>query len=224
MMAPDIPTPVMDDLDFTKSTLYQLNSEVEQHNQQQHHQHQQQQQQYNYANASSIWAGEMGGGAGDTSLTNSNTMLSSSCESSTLSNSLDFTTSSTSAQTMQFKQEPLDEEMESEDDEEEVGPGGVRRPYVSHSKHTIHLWQFLRDLLLNPDRHSESIKWLDHSKGIFKIENSREVAKLWGQRKNRPAMNYDKLSRSIRQYYKKGIIKKTSTSKRLVYQFQPTYL
>ena len=39
--------------------------------------------------------------------------------------------------------------------------------------------------------------------GIFKIEDSVRVARLWGQRKNRPAMNYDKLSRSIRQYYKK---------------------
>ena len=34
------------------------------------------------------------------------------------------------------------------------------------------------------------------------------MARLWGIRKNRPAMNYDKLSRSIRQYYKKGIIRK----------------
>lgn len=55
--------------------------------------------------------------------------------------------------------------------------------------------------------------------GIFKIEDSVEVARLWGIRKNRPAMNYDKLSRSIRQYYKKGIIKKTEVSQRLVYQF-----
>lgn len=37
-------------------------------------------------------------------------------------------------------------------------------------------------------------------------------------------MNYDKLSRSVRQYYKKGIIKKTANSKRLVYQFCPAYL
>lgn len=55
--------------------------------------------------------------------------------------------------------------------------------------------------------------------GIFKIEDSAHVAKLWGIRKNRPAMNYDKLSRSIRQYYKKGIIKKPDVSQRLVYQF-----
>ena len=36
-------------------------------------------------------------------------------------------------------------------------------------------------------------------------------------------MNYDKLSRSIRQYYKKGIIRKTNQSKRLVYQFCAQY-
>lgn len=57
------------------------------------------------------------------------------------------------------------------------------------------------------------------STGIFKIEDSAHVARLWGLRKNRPAMNYDKLSRSIRQYYKKGIIRKPDVSQRLVYQF-----
>lgn len=58
-----------------------------------------------------------------------------------------------------------------------------------------------------------------HFPGIFKIEDSAQVARLWGIRKNRPAMNYDKLSRSIRQYYKKGIIRKPDISQRLVYQF-----
>ena len=93
-----------------------------------------------------------------------------------------------------------------------------------HGKHTIHLWQFLKELLLQPHCYQSCIRWLDRSKGIFKIEDSSRVAKLWGMRKNRPAMNYDKLSRSIRQYYKKGIIKKTTNSKRLVYQFCPQYL
>jgi hypothetical protein len=61
--------------------------------------------------------------------------------------------------------------------------------------------------------------------GIFKIEDSVLVAKLWGERKNRPMMNYDKLSRSIRQYYKHGIIKKPSNkSRRLVFQFCPQYI
>ncbi|ELU16241.1 hypothetical protein CAPTEDRAFT_171657 [Capitella teleta] len=96
-------------------------------------------------------------------------------------------------------------------------------PPIGRGKHAIHLWQFLKELLLQPHAYHGCIRWLDRSRGIFKIEDSARVAKLWGQRKNRPAMNYDKLSRSIRQYYKKGIIKKTENSKRLVYQFQPQY-
>ncbi|XP_028848424.1 SAM pointed domain-containing Ets transcription factor [Denticeps clupeoides] len=83
----------------------------------------------------------------------------------------------------------------------------------------IHLWQFLRELLLKPHSYGRCIRWLNKEKGIFKIEDSAHVAKLWGIRKNRPAMNYDKLSRSIRQYYKKGIIRKPDVSQRLVYQF-----
>ncbi|XP_053499762.1 SAM pointed domain-containing Ets transcription factor-like [Ictalurus furcatus] len=89
----------------------------------------------------------------------------------------------------------------------------------SCSGQPIHLWQFLRELLLKPHNYGRSIRWLNKEKGIFKIEDSAHVAKLWGIRKNRPAMNYDKLSRSIRQYYKKGIIRKPDVSQRLVYQF-----
>nr|1YO5_C Chain C, SAM pointed domain containing ets transcription factor [Homo sapiens] len=83
----------------------------------------------------------------------------------------------------------------------------------------IHLWQFLKELLLKPHSYGRFIRWLNKEKGIFKIEDSAQVARLWGIRKNRPAMNYDKLSRSIRQYYKKGIIRKPDISQRLVYQF-----
>ncbi|XP_051913233.1 SAM pointed domain-containing Ets transcription factor-like [Hippocampus zosterae] len=83
----------------------------------------------------------------------------------------------------------------------------------------IHLWQFLRELLHKPHNYSRCIRWINKEKGIFKIEDSAHVARLWGIRKNRPAMNYDKLSRSIRQYYKKGIIRKPDVSRRLVYQF-----
>ena len=92
------------------------------------------------------------------------------------------------------------------------------------TKQSIHLWQFLKELLLQPDSYSKCIRWIDREKGIFRITDSSQVASLWGKRKNRPAMNYDKLSRSIRQYYKKNIIKKTEHSKRLVYQFCEKYL
>ncbi|KAK4295675.1 hypothetical protein Pmani_031775, partial [Petrolisthes manimaculis] len=44
------------------------------------------------------------------------------------------------------------------------------------------------------------------------------VARRWGLQKNRPAMNYDKLSRSLRYYYEKGIMQKVA-GERYVYKF-----
>uniref|UniRef100_A0A182LZ33 ETS domain-containing protein n=1 Tax=Anopheles culicifacies TaxID=139723 RepID=A0A182LZ33_9DIPT len=96
-------------------------------------------------------------------------------------------------------------------------------PKARHGGSHIHLWQFLKELLGCPEQHQNAIRWIDRSKGVFKIEDSVRVARLWGRRKNRPAMNYDKLSRSIRQYYKKGIMQKTERSQRLVYQFCSPY-
>ncbi len=94
---------------------------------------------------------------------------------------------------------------------------------TGRSTTSIHLWQFVKELLLQPQLYSSSIHWVDRNAGIFKIVDSNRVATLWGKRKNRPAMNYDKLSRSLRQYYKKGIMKKTERTQRLVYQFCHPY-
>ena len=113
------------------------------------------------------------------------------------------------------KEEDLDED---DEDEDEDCKGGSKK-----GGSNIMLWQFLKELLLQPDSYSGCIHWLDREKGVFKIVDSVRVAKLWGQRKNRPAMNYDKLSRSLRQYYKKGKMKKTEKTQRLVYQFCEPY-
>lgn len=105
--------------------------------------------------------------------------------------------------------------------------GGQTSPNgPNHRSSPIHLWEFLKELLQQVDAgcaDASVIRWLDKQKGVFKIEDSVRVAKLWGKRKNKPKMNYDKLSRSIRQYYKKGIMKKTDRSQRLVYQFCSAY-
>ena len=45
-----------------------------------------------------------------------------------------------------------------------------------------------------------------------------QVARRWGIRKNKPKMNYEKLSRGLRYYYDKNIICKTA-GKRYVYRF-----
>ncbi|XP_054656834.1 ETS domain-containing protein Elk-3 isoform X2 [Dunckerocampus dactyliophorus] len=78
------------------------------------------------------------------------------------------------------------------------------------------LWQFLLQLLLDQS-HRHLICWTSND-GEFKLLKSEEVAKLWGLRKNKTNMNYDKLSRALRYYYDKNIIKKVIGQK-FVYKF-----
>lgn len=79
------------------------------------------------------------------------------------------------------------------------------------------LWQFLLELLVSK-QHLDVIQWTDDKDGEFKLLDAEEVARLWGIRKNKPNMNYDKLSRALRYYYDKNIIKKV-IGKKFVYQF-----
>uniref|UniRef100_F6QWT0 ETS transcription factor ELK3 n=2 Tax=Bovinae TaxID=27592 RepID=F6QWT0_BOVIN len=66
----------------------------------------------------------------------------------------------------------------------------------------ITLWQFLLQLLLD-QKHEHLICWTSND-GEFKLLKAEEVAKLWGLRKNKTNMNYDKLSRALRYYYDKN--------------------
>ncbi|KAG7268934.1 hypothetical protein CRUP_002930, partial [Coryphaenoides rupestris] len=66
--------------------------------------------------------------------------------------------------------------------------------------------QFLVTLLDNP-ANGHFIAWTGRNME-FKLIEPEEVARRWGMQKNRPAMNYDKLSRSLRYYYEKGIMQK----------------
>ncbi|XP_062238360.1 ETS domain-containing protein Elk-3 [Platichthys flesus] len=81
---------------------------------------------------------------------------------------------------------------------------------------SITLWQFLLQLLLDQS-HKHLIRWTSND-GEFKLLKSEDVAKLWGLRKNKTNMNYDKLSRALRYYYDKNIIKKVIGQK-FVYKF-----
>ncbi|KAM4581203.1 ETS1-related protein isoform 2-T2 [Odontesthes bonariensis] len=80
----------------------------------------------------------------------------------------------------------------------------------------IQLWQFLLELLLDSTCNT-FISWTGDG-WEFKMSDPTEVAKRWGQCKNKPKMNYEKLSRGLRYYYHKNIIHKTA-GKRYVYRF-----
>uniref|UniRef100_A0A3B5L1L2 ETS domain-containing protein n=1 Tax=Xiphophorus couchianus TaxID=32473 RepID=A0A3B5L1L2_9TELE len=101
-----------------------------------------------------------------------------------------------------------------------VIPASILAGYTGYLPPTgsgpIQLWQFLLELLT--DRSCQScISWTG-DEWEFKLTDPDEVALLWGKRKNKPKMNYEKLSRGLRYYYDKNIIRKTA-GKRYVYRF-----
>ena len=80
----------------------------------------------------------------------------------------------------------------------------------------VQLWQFLLELLTDKNSR-DAISWMG-TEGEFKLNNPEMVAQLWGERKNKPHMNYEKLSRALRYYYDGDMISKVH-GKRFVYKF-----
>ena len=60
----------------------------------------------------------------------------------------------------------------------------------------IQLWQFLLELLTDKSC-QHFISWTGDG-WEFKMTDPDEVARRWGVRKNKPKMNYEKLSRGLR--------------------------
>ena len=78
--------------------------------------------------------------------------------------------------------------------------------HIAGNNGQIQLWQFLLELLTDKDCR-EVIQWVGDD-GEFKLNNPEMVAQMWGQRKNKPSMNYEKLSRALRYYYDGDMIAK----------------
>ena len=61
---------------------------------------------------------------------------------------------------------------------------------TSQKRGSLQLWQFLLQLLSQPDHTSKIIEWTKMQAAEFKLLDPEEVARRWGQQKNRPTMNY----------------------------------
>ncbi|KAK0397402.1 hypothetical protein QR680_002115 [Steinernema hermaphroditum] len=81
----------------------------------------------------------------------------------------------------------------------------------------IKLWQFLLELLQSNE--VNCIEWTNNNPYEFRFTDRVEVARLWGKRKNKPKMNYEKLARSLRYYYGKDMIEKGQPGEKYVYHF-----
>ncbi|NXW97642.1 ETV3L protein, partial [Larus smithsonianus] len=77
-----------------------------------------------------------------------------------------------------------------------VFPAWASRAASSPGSRQIQLWHFILELLQKEEfRHV--IAWQQGESGEFVIKDPDEVARLWGRRKCKPQMNYDKLSRAL---------------------------
>lgn len=87
------------------------------------------------------------------------------------------------------------------------------------SKQKISQWivTLLRDPVTNPS----VITWEDEPKGKFRVVDTARYAELWGKVKRNPNMNYEKLSRAMRYYYKNKEISMVQ-GERLTYAFGPS--
>ena len=76
-------------------------------------------------------------------------------------------------------------------------PDWAYKAESSPGSRQIQLWHFILELLQKEEfRHV--IAWQQGEYGEFVIKDPDEVARLWGRRKCKPQMNYDKLSRALR--------------------------
>ncbi len=92
---------------------------------------------------------------------------------------------------------------------------------VVTGKGGMQLWQFLYALLGNSasSKYGKLIEWTaNRNSREFRLLEPEAIAIWWGEHKSKKNMSYDKLSRSLRYYYDKGIIRKIP-GERYVYQF-----
>jgi hypothetical protein len=81
------------------------------------------------------------------------------------------------------------------------------------------LWDFLQQLLNDASqRYTSYIAWKNKETGVFNIVDPSGLARLWGIQKNHLSMNYDKMSRALRYYYRVNILRQVQ-GERHCYQF-----
>ncbi|XP_060066285.1 GA-binding protein alpha chain-like [Ylistrum balloti] len=100
------------------------------------------------------------------------------------------------------------------DDEDDESEAIVKKG--KRGAKNILLWKFLLDELA--DAHQKHIRWISCKEGTFRFVDTAEISKMWGAKKRKNDMNFEKLSRGIRHYYKSGFMRREDGT-RLVYKF-----
>merc|ERR1711885_47181 len=128
------------------------------------------------------------------------------------------------------KEKTSDYESEEFSEEEKPQRNPAPRRYRRPSKNpvpqqrkkgsTLKISQWIVKLLRDPATNPSVIMWEDEPEGKFRVINSTAFARLWAVEKKNPAMNYEKLSRAMRYYYRNKEIEMVK-GERLTYKFGP---
>lgn len=102
----------------------------------------------------------------------------------------------------------ISDDLSEEDDDNVVCKKGKR------GAKNILLWKFLLEQLL---KGAGLIRWIDQRCGTFRFVDTIEISRLWGEKKRKSDMNFEKLSRAIRHYYRSGFMSRCEGT-RLVYK------
>merc|ERR1711994_780463 len=125
--------------------------------------------------------------------------------------------------TSDYESEELSEE---EKPQRNPSPRRYRRPSKNpvpqqrKKGSTLKISQWIVKLLRDPETNPSVIMWEDEPEGKFRVINSTAFAQLWAVEKKNPAMNYEKLSRAMRYYYRNKEIEMVK-GERLTYKFGP---
>jgi len=86
---------------------------------------------------------------------------------------------------------------------------------------SLKITQWIVSLLRDPIYNPSVITWQDEAQGVFSIRDTNKLASIWGEVKNNPEMNYEKLSRAMRYSYNNGELEPIR-EQRLTYKFGPS--
>ncbi|TGZ63087.1 hypothetical protein CRM22_007083 [Opisthorchis felineus] len=84
----------------------------------------------------------------------------------------------------------------------------------------MELWQFILCRLQTASQ--SAFEWVNPATGVFRIKDTHTAAREWGRYRNNSRMDYEKMARAMRFYYKDSILRKAR--QQLHFQFAMPYV
>ncbi|XP_048781229.1 ETS homologous factor-like isoform X2 [Ostrea edulis] len=106
-------------------------------------------------------------------------------------------------------------EIKTEDDSEYIDQSSFMCRKGKRGAKNVLLWKFILEQLRSG---TESVRWVNLKTGTFRFVDTTDISRKWGEKKRKSDMNFEKLSRGIRHYYKSGFMSREDGT-RLVYRF-----